>query len=398
MMLRSRIQAATFCLLAVLALGTWPRAGAAGPNGDAKDAYTKGNYADCIRILCEQLRKKPDHQDNIELMETVVPLYVTQLKSSAGAYVAKQDSDGAVASYDQLISVKSTLTGLPPVPKGKKEKVPTTFFQQVPDIAADRQTATERSAAAHYDQAAKDESSGNFRGAAVEFRLASRYNSNYKDAADRYSKNRDKAMVKVCIMPFEDKTGRGYGDLGDVLTSQLISTAMNSNPEFVQLVTRDYVQQIIQEQGAGQSGSIDPNSAAKVGKIAGVHSFVFGKLTTILENYPPQTEQNGTNSTVEKHKGGDRVHQVAYTIHKRQGKVTVQASFQIIEVATGTIKATENVQDVQTDENTWVTFQGDQAAIPYDVNKQNQGERPLQTPAELANNGVHKIADDLAQK
>lgn len=371
----------------------------AGPNSQAKDAYARGDYNGCIQVLVGELRKKPDHQDNIILMDTAVPLYANMLKSSADGAMQSQSWDEAVRSFDNLKQLGTLLAGLPPVPKGeKKNKQPHTFTQYVPDVSADRKTAADNSAEAHYLEATKLEAASKWRGAAMEYRLARNYYPSFKDASDRYTTCRDKAMVKVCVMPFDDKTGKGYGALGDVLTEQLLSTAMNSSPEFIQFVSRDFVNQILQEQGAGQSGVIDPNTAAKVGKVAGVQSFVFGKLLTITENFPPQKDQRGENTTTEETKQGTIVRRVAYVLHQIQGKVTVSASFQVVEVSTSAIKLTDKVENVQSDGTAWVTFTGDEEAIPYEIVQQNKGERALATPAEMANTAVNQLGEQLAKR
>jgi len=383
----------------MLTVGVTPRLAQAGANGEAKDAYQHGLYPRCIQILVQELKNKPDHQDNIDLIESAIPLYVNAEKSAADAAVQKQNWDDAVASYDHLNTLKTLLGSLPPVPKGRKgPKTPTSFAPMVPDVSADRQLAADKASDTHYQEGAKFEAAGNMRGAAVSYREATQYSPAYKDASDRYSKCREKALVKVAVMPFEDKSGKSYGALGDLLTEQLISVAMASNPEFIQFVTRDFVQQLLQEQNAGQSGSIDPASAPKLGKIAGVHSFVFGKILTIIESYPSQTDENGTNSVTEKTKQGDLVHQCSYALHRREGKVTVQASIQIIDVATGAIKAGEKTEDTEADGATWVTFQGDEVAIPDAIRAQNTGEHPLQTAQELSSKAVNKIGADFAQK
>jgi hypothetical protein len=371
----------------------------AGPNSQAKDAYAKGNYIECVQTLVGELRKKPDHQDNIILMDTVVPLYANMLKSTADEAMQSQSWDAAVTSFDGLKQLGTLLAGLPPVPKGeKKNKQPYTFTHHVPDMSTDRKTAADNSAEAHYQEAAKLEAASKWRGAAVEYRLAQRYYPSYKEASERYTECRGKAVVKVCVMPFEDKTGKGYGALGDVLTEQLISTAMGGNPEFIQFVTRDFVNQILQEQGAGQSGAIDPTSAAKVGKVAGVQSFVFGKLLTITENFPQQRDQKGTNTTTEDTKQGKIVKQVVYTLHQLQGKITVAASFQVVDVSTSAIKLTEKLENVQSDDTAWITFTGDEDAIPYEIVQQSKGERALTTPAEMAGKAVNELGAQLAQR
>ena len=121
-------------------------------------------------------------------------------------------------------------------------------------------------------------------------------------------------------------------------------------------------------------------------------------LLTFLDNFPPDVAETHENTTTEETKAGKVFHHCVYQLHKRVGKITVTASFQITEVATGIVKVTDKVEDVETDQTSWVTFSGDQAAIPYEIMQQNQGERALQTPQEMASTAVNKIGAALAQK
>ena len=384
-----------------LALAVLPCTSVAGPNGQAKDAYTKGRYNDCIDILVQELRKKPDHQDNIELMDQSLNLYLGQLKSGAAAATASQDWDRAVANYDDTIRLQATLSGLPPVPKGrdKKSRENYSFVAQVPDVTTDRKAAADNAAEAHYQSATKYETAGNMRGAAIEYRTAQNFVRPFKDASDRYDACRKKGMVKVCVMPFEDKTGKNYGALGDNLTGKVLGAAMEAHPEFIEFITRENLDAILTEQNAGQTGIIDQTSAAKLGKIAGVQAFVFGKVLTIIEAFPAQTDKTSENTTSYDTKQGKVVQHAIYTVHRREGKVTVKAEMRIVDVATAQVKTQVPEDQVETDATCWITYQGDEDAIPYDAKSAcTGGERALKIGQEMTIEGLDKIGVRFAQK
>lgn len=371
----------------------------AGVNDEAKKAYERGDFDGCVSILARELRKKPDHQDNINLMETALPLAYNGHLAAAEEAAERLDWDTATSEYKAIISLRRVLSGVPPVPKkieGKKEKTPTTFA--VDDVKGDYDRALASAVQMHYDKAVAFESAGQYRSAAIEYRQTRDYDPTFKDAGSKYSTCREKALLKIAVMPFEDKTGKSYGALGDLLTQQVISSAMGSNPEFLQFVTRDYLQQLLAEQGAGQTGVIDEGSAAKLGKLLGVHAFVFGKLLTVVEDFPADVTEKADN-TVEQYQGKDKpplVFRCTYYLHKRMGKVTVQGSYQVVDVDTGVIKSTSNISKDAGDFVSWVTFTGAEEAVPNDVKKLNMGERALKPPQALVNEALNDLGKDLA--
>jgi len=76
-------------------------------------------------------------------------------------------------------------------------------------------------------------------------------------------------------MPFENKSGKTqYGEIGDVVTETITSQAMADprNMEFMELVNRERLSQLVGEEQLASSGILDPSTAAKVGEMAGIHS------------------------------------------------------------------------------------------------------------------------------
>ncbi len=82
---------------------------------------------------------------------------------------------------------------------------------------------------------------------------------------------------RVAIMDFDNRTPYGSYQLGtgasDILTTELVK--LNK----FDMYERDRLNSIISEQDLGASGRVDPATAAKIGKIAGVNYIVTGAVT-----------------------------------------------------------------------------------------------------------------------
>ena len=85
------------------------------------------------------------------------------------------------------------------------------------------------------------------------------------------------AKDRVAVMDFENKTQYGGWRLGrgasDILTTELVKTGKFN------VMERDRLAAIIQEQNLGASGRIDPSTAARIGKIIGVKFIITGAVT-----------------------------------------------------------------------------------------------------------------------
>jgi len=87
---------------------------------------------------------------------------------------------------------------------------------------------------------------------------------------------------RVAVFEFEDKTdhrvrwwtGQPVGSgMADMLTTALVESGQ------YQVMERTALEQVMKEQGLGQSGMVTPESAAQVGKLLGVELAVIGAVT-----------------------------------------------------------------------------------------------------------------------
>jgi curli biogenesis system outer membrane secretion channel CsgG len=97
------------------------------------------------------------------------------------------------------------------------------------------------------------------------------------------------AKIRIAIWDFENNSQMSYwfsNDLGKAARNQ-IDTAMSEDPTLsakFSVVEREKLDMVMKEQGLGASGALDPQSAAKVGRILGVKYILTGALDKFAIN------------------------------------------------------------------------------------------------------------------
>lgn len=327
----------------------------AGSAGSAERAATEFSAA---------LRYVPDYKDSRQLAAACLYRDGASLAKTLGR------SDNAIALFDAA-------------------------ERYVPNYKDSRQLAAESLYRDGTDLIARKD----FKNAVAKLRRIENYVPGFKDSATLAEKAKQAAIQRVAVMPFNNLSGKDqFGDVGQIMTERVISGAMGHQTEFLEFVTREYVNQILQEQALGQTPAINESTAAKLGKLAGIHAFVFGKVLSITVSYPPEMSEQGTSSATYCCQNGQSfVVGANWTKHTRTGYVEISGSFQIVNVEKGTIVKSESIKKRIEDRAQWVTVVGDQRALEPAIKAHHTtGERALEPAEQLAHKAIEDIARGLA--
>ncbi len=82
---------------------------------------------------------------------------------------------------------------------------------------------------------------------------------------------------RVCIVDFVNKSEYGQGRLGRAASDEL-ATELFKSGAFI-LVEREKMQQLLNEQSLGQTGAVNPATAAKAGELLGCGAIVTGSIS-----------------------------------------------------------------------------------------------------------------------
>ncbi len=97
--------------------------------------------------------------------------------------------------------------------------------------------------------------------------------------------DKPKGMValkrRIGVVDFENKTKYGANRLG-TSASDILITELAKSGKFI-VVERDKIGKLMEEQKFGMSGAVDPNTAAKMGRILGLNAIVTGAISQFGE-------------------------------------------------------------------------------------------------------------------
>lgn len=367
----------------------------------AQRAHESGDIVAAVKYSVQTLKEKPGYEDAIDFLSNQLPRAYDDLYVRAQRAERANDWDEAFTLYDNILTMSDAVRSLPPQTHPKTKQV-VTFPTK--DVDTERSSARTNAAQKHYQAGLSFESQGLSKDAAKAFSRALSYISNYKDAPTRYEKNRQAAVKRIAVMPFENLSGKEYyGAIGAVIADLLITEAMAdpSNLEFMELVTREKITEILREQRFTQTDMVDPKTAAEIGKILGIDVFVFGKVTSIVADYPPDVvstfeEKNEISQGKDKPK---RKVAATVTVISRKANARLTCSFQIVDVARGSIVKSGVAPWVETVEIKFGRYKGDKEALSYSSRELcNRQELHPPPDDELVNRAAENSARDLARQ
>lgn len=391
--------------------------------------YQANEYEAALRDAAAALKLKPDYDKAQDFIVTFFNAAVQVREDKIKSLEATPDRfkwDGIVAEYKGLIEINNLVKNLPPTALvHKKTKQRITF--ETKDYTSQLGQASERAAEVHYQEGIRIAAEGNDvdtqKAAAKAFKKAEEYVPGYKDAGIRYKESRAAGVKKMAILPFEDKTGKAhlYGALSERITDDIINSVSrdSSATEFLQLVSRDQLEIVMEEQGLGLTGMVDERTAANLGGILGVHEIVIGKITDIL--YVPERTrskkiaQKGTISvasgtetyTDSSGKVKTRTKYVkknvsaTVTHYNRESSASISGSYQIIDAQTAAIKrgGTGVFNEKSEFKAEWGEYSGNQAALDrYYSQLCNVDEQFAPTEDEMVRDLADKLSNQLAEQ
>jgi len=240
----------------------------------------------------------------------------------------------------------------------------------------------------------------------------------YKDATQLREQARKEAAITVSVLPFQNYTR--YNNVERSIQSGVVSSILALKSPFIDLVDRENLQTILDEQKFGLSGQVDEATAAKVGNLLGVKAVLIGKVTNFSENTGRLRSEEKVayegyqakewNSTLNQYQNVTKYRRTNYREFYNDRDVNVTFEYQLISSETGRILASNVVNKNVKDEVRYATYQGDTRNLfPGDANgvffgsnEKNrfdrlfQGRRELKSTQEIAQSLYKQIADEAA--
>lgn len=338
---------------------------------DALKQYNRGDVDQAYDRLIRSLQLKPGYDKAQNLLLQVYP-DLLQDKQEA---IMRERNSADPLRWARMVNLYTQLQGVVDsarrLPRLINPHTGLAVLLDYPDFSAGLQEARVNAAEYHYQQGISMSRSGNNQDiqkqAALEFRSAMNYIPNYKDAQSRFEQARQNAIKRIAVVPFEDLTGtnRRYGDISSLLVDQIISQVLadRAATEFVEIINREMLNPILDEQRLAASGLVDANTASAIGALVGAHEILTGKITQIAYIAPRISRQTiseqrrirtGREEYVDED-GFTRTRDIysdveaSFTRYTKATSARITATYNIVDVATGRIIR----QDTHTAESNW---------------------------------------------
>jgi hypothetical protein len=179
------------------------------------------------------------------------------------------------------------------------------------------------------------ERKGDLRAAATAYRRSQEFVPDFKDARARYAKSRAAAMVRVALLPFDNTSY--YSNASDLLGDSMLQHLLGHQGEFLSFVDRKYLDSVVKEASLQASGLVDPSTAVRLGKLAGIGYLVVGRVAQVSATTPVDRREQYTASRLITEANGQYNITATYTLWRQVREVLMTASVQIIDVTDGTV-------------------------------------------------------------
>jgi tetratricopeptide (TPR) repeat protein len=239
--------------------------------------------------------------------------------------------------------------------------------------------------------------------ASVCYREALAFDPSHAQAQRLYEEQRDAATQRIAIMPFAANLP-DQPNAGRALCDDVTARAMAMNPEFLRFVDRNNLDRLLDELDLNETGLVDPDTAAREGKLMGVSAILMGELTVecVDSGWEHTPKQNSIKKKVDDGKGGktEQVITADYTVSRRSASARAVVSYRVISAETGEViaAATDLVAQAADTVSYARLGSGDAQAVPKGERKLLQEtEREPLVAGELTRSAIGKLGQVVAK-
>ena len=353
----------------------------------AESANKRGHYEQAVYACVDALHIKPDYDEVELIMDKVFPKAILKHHKKIEGHKYHQPN----FYWDKIVDELRILNDLKLSVENLAHPKSDIWLSKanVRNYLAEIDDAQNNSAEGHYQAGVRfklftDRESQ--KSAAQQFQITLTIIENYKDSKELYQICKNAGTTRIAILPFANKSGKNkYGSIGENVSSSIRSALLNDSEiiEFVNIIDRQQIDQIIEEQKLSQSGLVDSESSLEIGKLLGVHQIISGEVTFLAASKPNHIKNTqrytkevaiGTETYTDDD-GKEKTRNIygevkaTVTVHSISASAQVQASYQVLHAETAEVLNSEMVSGSRQYDFTWATYNGDQRAISKDVRK-----------------------------
>ncbi len=382
------------------------------------ESYNKyGKYEQAVYAAVDALRLKPEYNEVEKILDAAFPKAIKKHHRKIERLKEKQPD----FYWDKIVDELRILQDLKIIIEDLNHPKTDIWLAKanIRNYITEIEVAKSNAAEDHYKIAIQLKSKSDRESqkqAAEQFQLAQSFVGNYKDSQELYLVCKDAGTTRIAILPFINKSGKNqYGTIGENISNAIRSALINDFAimEFVQIIDRQQIEKIIEEQKLSQSGLIDSQTSLKIGKLLGVHQIISGEVTFLTASNPQHvknkqrynkevvidtekyTDEDGKSKT--RNVYGDVM--ALATSHNLSASSQIQASYQVINAETAQVLNSELVSGNRQFEYRWVTFNGDQRALPNDVKRlSKKPQKSAPSKEQLVLDAINNLNEKMIRK
>lgn len=378
----------------------------------ALNYFEKGDYDSATFLAVESLMLKPDYDKAFYTLKEAYPK-ANQEHVDQIAALQNADTDDKweriLAEYLALDKLHRAVRRLPAISDPNTgARLYFDLRDYEPEIALARDNAAENYYQKGIHQSMIDSSRSSQKKAAGFFKSALNLAPGYKDSSLRYETARQNAITRVAITDFENKSGVGdsYGAIADILTDLVLSYILQDQgrSEFVEIITRGQMDQVLREQELSTSGLVDENSAARIGMLLGAQEILSGRILQVDYVRPRITtiDQHETAKVDIEDDTDEGLGTIEVNCHFRKytksSTLRILASYSVVDVSTGRIKTQESLSTALSFEADWGRIiSGDARALNTEQkNLVKKSEASAPSAKEMVNEALDELSREIA--
>ena len=244
--------------------------------------------------------------------------------------------------------------------------------------------------------------------AAKAFKSAQNFVPNYKNSTELYNEARKAALITLMVIPFN-----GDNDLVNYIRNRLMMIQSTESKEFLQIISRDHVSSILDEQKFQLSGMVDSDQVIEIGELSAANQILSASL--VVTNRPPETivmenikqEKNIVvrEETYFDDEGVKQTKKIKETVYatvsnfKKSAESTLILTYQISDLKSGLLVYTDKIRANSKFYHTWATYQGDKRALSSTYKRLvKTKEKFAPSSSELSMQASEKITKKLIKK
>lgn len=373
---------------------------------NARRNYLGQNYDAAVFNCAASLKLNPNYDKAQALIKDAFNAAVRAHTNKINQLIpssAKFKWNEIVTELEALIKLNETIKGLPTLTDKKTKRI---IRFKTTDYSDMLQKSKVKAAEVHYQEGLRLSTLDGVdlqKQAAKEFKAANHYQPGYKDATGRYQTTRQAGVKRMAIIPFEDKSGKNgrYGAISEAVVDKVVSAVTNdpNATEFLEIISRDRLEQVMQEQALGLTGVIDQQTAVELGMVLGVHEIVTGKITQVIYT-PERTVDESFQEERELFAGKNQKRRVSavVTVYTRTSSASITGSYQVIDIKTARLKKSDSFVEKEDFSTKWAQYSGDKEALGRsNRNLVARSEELAPVEEEMVSRAANNLAMSLAQ-